>query len=196
MISFFEERSHYLSLPFFFPPTGTRWSGGGQGVSAPYMAAYPAPLSPAYLSSPSLIMCPVRTAPPAKLPTISILYNNPVFFVVPFVSHLALPSLGWGRVHLLTRTRREGWVRCERTHAHTHTRMHRPDILIFRPTLARYTVHDGEYIGLALNYRPLAPTCDTRQPFFSLLPLHLHLSPSTVRTDTLSPTKINNAGFL
>lgn len=106
-----------------------------------------------------------------------------LFFVVPFVSHLALPSLGWGRVHLLTGTRREG---C----AHTHTRMHRPDILISRPTPARYTVHDSEYIGLALNYRPLAPTCDTRQPCFSLLPLHLHLSPSTVRPNSLSPTKL------
>lgn len=43
--------------------------------------------------------------------------------------------------------------------AHTRTRAcTRPDILISRPTPARYTVHDSEYIGLALNYRPQAPT--------------------------------------
>lgn len=68
--------------------------GRGQGVSAPYMAAYLAPLSqPTSLHR--LLLCarlgPARTAPPAKLPTISILYNNPVFLL--FLLSAILPYL-------------------------------------------------------------------------------------------------------
>lgn len=110
-------------FPSFFPRQVQDGRVGGRGW-VPHIWQPTSRLSPQPTSLLRLLLCarlgPVRTAPPAKLPTISILYNNPVFVVVPFVSHLALPSLGWGRVHLLTGTRREGWSRCERTHAHAH----------------------------------------------------------------------------
>lgn len=91
MISFFEERSHYLSLPFFFLPGGQV----GWGVGQLYMAAGTLALRSFSLSL--LVMCRVHLSapgPPAKLPSrFSIIIP---FFVVPFVSHLALPSRSEG----------------------------------------------------------------------------------------------------
>lgn len=81
-------------FPSFFPRQVQDGRVGGRGW-VPHIWQPTSRLSPQPTSLLRLLLCarlgPVRTAPPAKLPTISILYNNPVFLL--FLLSAILPYL-------------------------------------------------------------------------------------------------------